>query len=140
MKKLFEKPDDPRWLNFNYPPLIYIVHYTEECLNQQYLKIAKSLRRTFLLVIANLFLGLINTITQATSHNTCAEVSLTAIIYAILSKLPVFFYTHFSRISIFNVDMILIAYLALGVFWTGYYSLCVKSKPWLLVYYALTLL
>ena len=109
-----QSEEDKRWSNFNYPPIIKLIHYSTQGLQQPYLTIVRVLNANVYLVVGIQLISLINCFAQVASD--CDKIHGISVLYAFLSKL-------FSRVS-FSIDVILWPMLAFFVFYKGYYAIC----------------
>ena len=85
-----QSEEDKRWSNFNYPPIIKLIHYSTQGLQQPYLTIVRVLHANVYLVIGIELISLINCFAQVASD--CDKIHGISVLYAFLSKLFLIFH------------------------------------------------
>ena len=79
-----QSEEDKRWQNYNYPPILKLIHYSTEGLQSPFSLIVKLLNASVFVVIGIQVLNLINCIVQISSD--CGGIHGLSILYSILSK------------------------------------------------------
>lgn len=84
-----QSEEDKRWLNYNYPPKLNLIHYSLAGVQQPFKRICQVLNANVFVVILIQLISLINCFSQIANAGTCEKIKVVFLLYALLSKSPI---------------------------------------------------